>query len=188
MSNNSMNYFTRDVLMVGGITTAGDSLYFIVCHLPSKLGGEYAERQRERIAKTVRNIVDTLATAHPSAAVVVMGDFNADPDETDFRHTFGFDNGPTNPEGLTNLMYNIPVGEGSHNYGGQWSRLDQIMVRPPSESRFFIMPHAVVFKPDFMLETDERHQTSRPFRTYSGMKYKGGFSDHLPVYIDINIK
>lgn len=185
MSNHSVNYLTRDVLMVGGVINGGDSLYILVCHMPSKLGGEYAERQRMRIVKTVRNIVDTLSVAHPSAAVVVIGDFNADPYEDDFRHSFGFVNGSANPEGLTNLMYELPDGEGSHNYGGRWSYLDQIMVKPPVSDTSYVMPKAVVFRRDFLLESDGRHQTQRPFRTYSGLKYKGGFSDHLPVYIDL---
>ena len=184
MSNRATNYFTRDVLMVGGVTARGDSLYILVCHMPSKLGGDYADRQRSRIARTLRNIVDTVALAHPSATVVVMGDFNADPEEADFRKSFGFDEGPTNDAGLTNLMYGLADGEGSHNYGGHWSFLDQIMVKPPIENPAFVMPKATVFRPKFMLENDDRHQTQRPLRTYNGLKYRGGFSDHLPVYID----
>ncbi len=186
MSDSAANYFTRDVLMVGGVTATGDSLYILVCHMPSKLGGDNADRHRRRIAKTVRNIVDTVASAHPMAAVVVVGDFNADPHEAEFRRAFGFDSKGRNAEGLTNLMYALGEDEGSHNYGGHWSYLDQIMIKMPGADRASVMPRAVLFRPDFMIERDERHATERPFRTYSGQKYRGGFSDHLPVYVDLS--
>jgi hypothetical protein len=43
----------------------------------------------------------------------------------------------------------------------------------------------VIFDADFLLEKDEKNMGVKPFRTYSGFSYKGGFSDHLPVYIDL---
>jgi hypothetical protein len=33
-------------------------------------------------------------------------------------------------------------------------------------------------------KNDDKFLGKQPFRTYVGMKYQGGFSDHLPVYID----
>jgi hypothetical protein len=46
---------------------------------------------------------------------------------------------------------------------------------------------ATVFKADFLLEEDKKGK-KRPYRTYMGPVYKGGFSDHLPVLIDLIIK
>ena len=184
ISDSTELFFTRDILLVGGVTANNDSLYLLVCHLPSKLGGDYAERQRNRIAGLLRHTVDTVANAHPRAAVIVMGDFNADPYEATYQKSFGFDGSKTNPEKMTNLMYDLVDGEGSHNYGGRWSYLDQFMVRPP-RAEGFVMPTAMVYKPEFLLEPDVRHQTSRPFRTYRGLRYIGGYSDHLPVYLDL---
>jgi hypothetical protein len=34
---------------------------------------------------------------------------------------------------------------------------------------------------------DEKHFGKKPFRTYYGMKYLGGFSDHLPVYLELTV-
>jgi hypothetical protein len=36
-----------------------------------------------------------------------------------------------------------------------------------------------------MLEDDETYHGKKLFRTYIGPRYFGGFSDHLPVYIDL---
>jgi len=46
---------------------------------------------------------------------------------------------------------------------------------------------ATVFNADFLLEEDKNGK-KRPYRTYMGPVYKGGFSDHLPIYIDLRIK
>jgi hypothetical protein len=45
-----------------------------------------------------------------------------------------------------------------------------------------------IFEEDFLLEDDEKFFGKKPFRTYVGMKYAGGFSDHLPVYVDLYLK
>jgi gluconate 5-dehydrogenase len=45
----------------------------------------------------------------------------------------------------------------------------------------------IEMKADFLLEEDKKGK-KRPYRTYMGPVYKGGFSDHLPVFIDLIIK
>ena len=42
-----------------------------------------------------------------------------------------------------------------------------------------------VFEPDFLLEDDKAFLGKMPKRTYIGMRYQGGFADHLPVYLDL---
>jgi len=34
---------------------------------------------------------------------------------------------------------------------------------------------------------DKTYFGLKPFRTYMGPKYEGGYSDHLPVYIDVYV-
>ena len=40
---------------------------------------------------------------------------------------------------------------------------------------------------EFLLEEDKKHGGDKPYRTYNGMKYQGGFSDHLPIALDLQI-
>jgi hypothetical protein len=40
---------------------------------------------------------------------------------------------------------------------------------------------------DFLLTGDTKNLGKMPYRTYSGPNYLGGFSDHLPVYLDLRI-
>jgi hypothetical protein len=37
----------------------------------------------------------------------------------------------------------------------------------------------------FLLIKDNKYTGVKPFRTYEGYSYKGGFSDHLPIFVDI---
>lgn len=41
----------------------------------------------------------------------------------------------------------------------------------------------------FSLFTERRRKygDKEPFRTYKGMKYQGGISDHLPIYTDFEL-
>lgn len=41
-----------------------------------------------------------------------------------------------------------------------------------------------IHAPKFILTEDKNYGGYMPFRTYNGYKYQGGFSDHLPVYLD----
>lgn len=195
VSDSASLWHSRDLLLVGGVTSTDDSLFFIVCHLPSKLGGAIADRHRVRIVSIIRSLVDSLASAQPCVPVAVMGDFNADPREPLFCSAFGFPDAPeseayaaeslpVNPEGLVGLMYAFAEGEGSCCYADRWSFFDQFLIRLPHCSPF-LLPSASLFRPDFLLVSSPKTRSYRTFRTYSGPVYLGGFSDHLPVYIDL---
>jgi hypothetical protein len=45
-----------------------------------------------------------------------------------------------------------------------------------------------VFKPDFLLQKDSKYPGLSPFPTYRGYKYAGGYSDHLPILLDLNFR
>lgn len=81
---------------------------------------------------------------------------------------------------------------GSHKYQGEWSQLDQIIVNRDlitQESSMHIIPESIhIFAPDFLLTKDKTWRGVRPFRTYYGFKYEGGFSDHLPLTVDFLIR
>ena len=44
-----------------------------------------------------------------------------------------------------------------------------------------------IFKPDWILYTNKKTGKTSPNRTY-GKFYYGGYSDHLPIYIDLKLK
>ena len=45
-----------------------------------------------------------------------------------------------------------------------------------------------ILKFPFLMEEDDRYGGDTPFRTYWGKRYHGGYSDHLPVLMELEIK
>lgn len=179
VTDSIIELITRDLLLVEGTTIEGDTLIVVMCHLPSKRGGSAADIRREHVAKKLRSCLDTIKERHPQAAIVAMGDFNASPDEREIASLNG--------NGFVNMMLKMENGMGSHKYQGIWAYLDQIVVSSAMLDRQCPMQvgNAQVFALDFMLVDDERHLGKVPLRTYQGMKYLGGYSDHLPIGLDI---
>ena len=79
---------------------------------------------------------------------------------------------------------------GTYKYRGEWGILDQMIVSGTlidgrniktsySKARILDFP--------FLMEEDDRYGGDAPFRTYHGMRYKGGYSDHLPVLLELEI-
>ena len=85
-------------------------------------------------------------------------------------------------------MAALDPNEGSHRYQGVWAYLDQIIVNSAlldNEGVDVYGNRAQVCRADHFLESDDKYPGQKPFRTFIGMRYHGGFSDHLPVFIDL---
>ena len=184
---------TRDILFVKGILPTEDTLHVFVCHFPSRLGGELeSEERRMYVASVLRLKVDSIFSASVRPNILIMGDFNDYPTNSSMLKVLKAQ--PPEKEvsmtKLYNLMYPLHErGKGSHKHEGEWGALDQIIVSGnllnPLNKIYTIAEDAHVFEADFLLENDEVFLGKQPFRTYKGMKYQGGFADHLPVYLDL---
>jgi predicted extracellular nuclease len=184
---------TREILYVSGIVDGIDTLHVFVNHWPSKYGGELeSEPGRMAAAATLRHKVDSIRVFYPNAKMLLMGDFNDEPLSTPLVEGLGACDPASEqcPSGLVNLS--IPVsqaGLGSHKFQGTWSLIDQMVVTQSlyvtSHGLRVLAPGQRIFSAPFLLEPDEAYVGSKPFRTYVGFKYNGGFSDHLPVYVDL---
>lgn len=189
VSDSADGFFTRDILLVSGIIPQGDTVIILVNHFPSKRGGEEADKRRRMVAQRLREIMDSIHVHHRCAAFIVLGDFNASPGEAEIRKVIVGSGVGT----FVNLMDRNPVGEGSYKFQGHWDFIDQIIV-PYSMlddsdcCRLKVKGgKAFVFAPDFLLLEDKTNMGKKVNRTYLSMKYQGGYSDHLPVFIDIDI-
>lgn len=193
ISDSSKGIFTRDILLVGGTTNDGDTLIVLVNHFPSKRGGATADRRRMATARKLRYVMDTIFNAHPTAAIVAMGDFNASPDEPEIKIGLMRNDQPDSAR-FVNLMAKVQSKRGSYKYQDQWSCIDQIIVSGNLVDKDSQCPlHTLhdkgqIFDADFLLVDDEKNMGSKVFRTYLGTKYIGGYSDHLPVFIDLEAK
>ncbi len=164
---------TRDILYVKGLIPYGDTLHVMVCHAPSQLGGAAATEKRHFVLRKANHVADSILTADPKALIVLMGDFNDKPErisphieslvnlmDTDVRSLIIYDNSA----------------RGTYVYQEQWSLLDQIFVSPNMKNRC----KAKIYNADWLM------QDGKPHRTYNYIRYdRTGYSDHLPVYLDI---
>lgn len=185
---------TRDILHVTGQVISGDTLDVFVCHFPSRLGGEKeTELLRDRVALELRKQADSIVNLRVKANIVMMGDFNDYPNSHSLYEILGAKAPNDTTAKYINIMYPLLGKEemGSHKYESEWGVLDQIIVNRAvvNNSRFQLKSTiGNIFKSDFLLEDDPKYGGKRPYRTYLGLRYRGGFSDHLPVFVDFIVK
>ena len=163
---------TRDILVASGIV-GEDTLHVCVVHLPSRRNNDRATRQNRALAvATLCNVLDSLN----DEKVLVMGDFNAEPDDEIFTHL------------SKRLVTMMPVDRkmqnekrGTYYFRGIWGYLDHILVSPELHKR--ALGKAAECRFPWLLRTEKQI----PHRTYGGTSYLGGISDHLPLISDFNL-
>ncbi|MGC9331799.1 MAG: endonuclease/exonuclease/phosphatase family protein [Bacteroidales bacterium] len=178
---------TRDQLLVNG-KLDGEKMHFIVVHYPSRRGGELASRPKRQTAADVsRHIIDSLLAENPDAKIIIMGDFNDNPDNLSITNNLKA-NGKKNKlkkEELFNPMaelYKKGVGSGAHR--DKWFLYDMLIVSqglldPSDGYRFY---DAFVYVKPFLQQSEGRFK-GYPYRSFVGDTWMGGYSDHFPVYL-----
>lgn len=184
---------TRDILHVSGLLLTGDTLDVFVCHLPSRSGGaKESEPYRLHAAHILRTEADSILHRRLHPQVIIMGDFNDYPTNKSIREVLEAEApSPTlSPLKLYHLLARKAKSKdfGSYKYRGEWGLLDHLIVSGTllnQSGNFFTGEEKakVSFLPYLLIE-DKKYGDKEPFRTYKGMKYQGGISDHLPVFTD----
>ena len=185
---------TRDILFATFRTANNDTLHVFVNHWPSRVGSaRQSEPGRILAASLVRQKVDSVFSRNAMAKIVVTGDLNDTPTDKSLVSTLRALNDTTHakPSALFNLSaYKMKESTGTIKYQGKWSVFDQIIVSG-GLLRGTLRTDANrchIFRADYLFEPDPRYQGIQPFRTYIGTRYNKGFSDHLPVYLDVMMK
>lgn len=190
---------TRDILHVSGLLLNLDTLDVLVCHFPSRSGGaKESEPYRLLAAQQVRNAVDSLFRTRLRAQILVMGDFNDYPRNKSIQEVLCAQLPPEQHLPDERTLYHLLARKattvrhfGSYKYQGEWGLLDHILVSgsllQPDAPCCTNEADAHVFRPPFLLTEDRKYGGEQPFRTYYGMKYQGGYSDHLPVWAEFRL-
>lgn len=187
---------TRDVLHIRGQVLGRDTLSVFVNHWPSRWGGQAkSEPKRMYVASLVRQRIDALYQKNPNSKVVVMGDMNDHSDNKSLVEVLQAkgEKSEVSKGDLFNYMHGLSKNWqlGSHKYQGHWGTLDHIIVSEPllndtrPDGLRAASDGAHIFAARFLLEEDTKFLGLQPFRTYAGPRFIGGFSDHLPIYIDL---
>lgn len=190
-------YRSRDILYAKFIDCQNDTIHVFVNHWPSRYSGELETvGSRACAAAILRRKADSIIAALPDSClpkIIMMGDLNDTPDDPSVydvlgaRHITECDS--------SDLYVNLfakskDLGfEGTLKHQRDWLIFDQIIVTPAllqsARGLRYLPNSAHIYCADFMLEDDAAYHGKKLFRTYVGPKYFGGFSDHLPVYIDL---
>jgi predicted extracellular nuclease len=173
--------YTRDILLVEGLLN-GEKIYVLINHWPSRREGvELTEPARMIASNKVIEIVSRILSEDANAKIIVMGDFNDNPKNNSIKNL-------VQSHDLYNPMSNLPTYiRGSINHRKEWNLFDQILFTTnffEYEQGKHSFSQVNIFDKDFLKQYKGRYKGS-PFRTYVGYKYKGGFSDHFPVYLHL---
>lgn len=170
--------YTRDILLVGGILD-GEKVYFIVNHWSSRREGQKeTEFKRLAASEKVSEIMSSITREDENMKIIILGDFNDAPQNESLKRLVE-DHSLFNPfETLRSFT------RGTVKHRRQWFVFDQILISTnffKSSKNLFEFFKADIFDADFLKQFNGPFKGA-PFRTYVGKKYKGGYSDHFPVY------
>ncbi|MEM9545888.1 MAG: endonuclease/exonuclease/phosphatase family protein [Bacteroidota bacterium] len=179
---------TREIMHVEGFLD-GDFAHILINHWPSRSGGEKRSApRRNKAAQTCVQIVDSLKMIDPNVKVIVMGDLNDDPTSTSTKGILRA-KGKVKDVGskdMFNPMYDYyRRGLGSNAYRDNWSLFDQVILSPgllDQEQDGYFYYKAIIFNKKYLIQRSGQYK-GYPFRTFSGDKYQGGYSDHFPVFV-----
>jgi Predicted extracellular nuclease len=185
---------TRDILHVVGVISTLDTLDIFVAHFPSRSQGQKeTEPNRLKAASILRSAVDSLCSIRKEPRIIIMGDLNDYPKNKSVSKVLNA-KAPIN-DISNNQLYHLLANKatktnyGTYWYQGEWELLDHLIVSGlllnTSATVYTSTDYAHIFKLPFLLISDDKYGGKRPYRTYHGMKYEGGYSDHLPVYFDL---
>ena len=184
------DWATRDQLLVTGELN-GEKMHFIVCHWPSRRGGQKASSyKRVAAGELAKSIVDSLAKADPMAKVIMMGDLNDDPVDPSVRGAMSSVGEIKKMEDgdMFNPMESLfKLGKGTLGYNDAWNLFDQMVLTSSFislDNSFSTYSYftAKVFNNSFLKNSSGKFE-GFPFRTYSYGKFINGYSDHFPVYL-----
>ncbi|MFC2120842.1 hypothetical protein ACFLTI_04515 [Bacteroidota bacterium] len=188
---------TRDILYVRGKLLDSGIVHIFINHWPSRYGGQISsEPDRIFLATKLRSLTDSLFEIYEDPNIIITGDFNDGPESESLITTLDAKIDFSNI--LKKNLYNLSSGinkrntTGTYKYQGRWETFDQFIL---SGNMFDVNNNISstlngynIFAEDYLFEEDKSYLGRRPFRTYLGPVYHGGFSDHLPVFLDLSIE
>lgn len=171
---------TRDILYVCGETVSGDTLHVFVVHLPSRYGGErYSRPFRQAATDRLCQSLDSITSLNPEAQILIAGDFNDGAESPALRQIC--------QHGILNLTKDAKAQNGvrgTYRYKGEWESIDHIL---GSLYIYNKVDTAFIHSLKFLLEDEKLYGGFRPRRTYNGMRYQPGYSDHLPLVVRLRL-
>ena len=182
---------TRGILEVR-FEKGGQFFTVLVNHWPSRSGGEeQSEPKRVAAAEVAAAIIDSLTGVDPQSDIIMVGDFNDEPDNLSIREKLNgipYGGGGEFSGRMINLAAPLVAVDtiGTYLYQDDWEIIDQILVSPGAlDTKGIVLRDHVmtIFHPEFLRDYHPSQPLNPPRATYVRRSlYIGGASDHFPVY------
>ncbi len=164
---------TRDIL-AARVQVNRDTCLFVVNHWPSRRGGrKKSEIKRIKTSNVLLDVLETEMKTAPKRKFIVTGDFNDSPADTSLQML--------KQKELINLMDGMS--RGTLKYRGKWNVFDQFLVSKGVLDENFVS--MAVLEEGWLFTIDKDYGGNKPFRSFKGLEYIGGYSDHLPVKVEL---
>jgi endonuclease/exonuclease/phosphatase family metal-dependent hydrolase len=176
---------TRDIVEAQ-LHHEGTDLFVFVNHWPSRNNDEW---QRVKAATVLRKRIDEILAVNPQADIVVVGDFNDEPDNISMKNHLR----------STGKIENLPAGtlydttayisannKGTFVWNDAWELIDHIIISPGLlEPAGYHWKHGSSHRlefPELFFQSRRPGAIARPNQSYSADDFhNSGHSDHLPV-------
>jgi len=181
---------TRDITLYS-FTADNCPFFLLVNHWPSRsLDQAWSEPFRLQAAQTAKTIIDSLRKISTDADIVVMGDFNDDPGDKSIQEilhaTTERDAFSRKSIGKLFNFWTKSREKGSCYFRSRWFQFDQVMVSSGLfDDRGLSVPEDAFSC--FHIRHMEKGSNRRPYATYKGQKYLGGYSDHFPLLFQAEV-
>ncbi len=187
VENKNSEYYdtTRDVLFCK-VKFKEVLLNVFVLHLPSKREKDVNKSKRDYILNDLNKKL-TEISKNTAEAILILGDFNENPDEQNIEN-FLYD-GDFNKILINPYLdlYKNNIFSTFHYKNGLL--FDQMLLSP--NLMYGNLPISFEEAKSFnhqKLRSWDKKFSDRPFRTYAGTRYLGGYSDHFPIISVFSIK
>ncbi|MGY5351769.1 endonuclease/exonuclease/phosphatase family protein [Wenyingzhuangia sp. IMCC45533] len=190
INKNGFKIDTRDILYTTGYLM-DEKVHLLINHWPSRRGGvRKSGVLREQAAYRLKQIVNDIYLENSMAKVIIMGDFNDNPNNKSLKKILGTQK--TKKQTLSKELFNpfekmFKQGNHTLTYKSDLFLFDQIIinysfVNQQNNYDTFKIYKAGIHNPNYMTLQTGKYKGS-PKRSFSRGTYLGGYSDHYPVYI-----
>ena len=185
---------TRDILYVKGLI-GKDTLHVLVHHWPSRRSSiNETAPLRWGMAGLTKKIITDIFSVDRTAKIIMMGDLNDELHDESLTNVLRA--GGLKQPADHDRIYGFPIVEqpvpGTYKYHGRWYHFDHFLVSgtliQDEASMHVDLGSFRIIAHDFLLMEDELYLGIKPFPTFYGYQYVGGFSDHLPICLGIKVR
>ncbi|MBB4806383.1 exonuclease III [Chryseobacterium defluvii] len=180
IDENIENYDTTRDILYSKVKYKGEIINVFIAHLPSKREKDVNKPKRAFILEEIRGKILNIVNGDKEH-VILCGDFNENPDDENLVKILYDDNRRKVLENPFQELFSTRKYSTFHYKSGLL--FDQIILsRSLFDNMHLSFQNAQVFNSE-KISSRNRKFEGRPFRTYAGTRYLGGYSDHFPVFV-----